>query len=40
MTSSNSNNSSEITLDEDNKINTLMYADDLILLSATKDSLQ
>ena len=33
----NSNNSSEITLDEDNKMNALMYADDLILLSETND---
>ena len=36
----NSNNSSEITLDEDNKIKALMYADDVILLSETKDGLQ
>ena len=35
----NSNNSSEITLDEDNNINGLMYADDLTLLSETKDGL-
>ena len=34
------NTSSEITLDEDNKINVLMYAEDLILLSETKDGLQ
>ena len=36
----NSNNLSEITLGENNKVNELMYADDLILLSKTKDGLQ
>ena len=36
----NSNNSSDITLDNDNKINALMYADDLIIISDSKEGLQ
>ena len=36
----NNNNKSDILLDADNKVNALMYADDLIILSDTKDGLQ
>ena len=36
----NENNKSDIFLDKNNKINALMYADDLILLSESKEGLQ
>ena len=35
-----SNNPSDITLDDENKINALMYADDLIIMSDSKEGLQ
>ena len=36
----NEGNTSNITLDEETKVNALMYADDLIILSDTKEGLQ
>ena len=36
----NNNNKSDIILDRDHKVNALMYADDVILLSDTKEGLQ